>query len=80
MDIEVARHVVRAGFRSARELDSLLSLLKMHCGAEEYAVYAKAIARAVASIHLEVMNKAIAAYPELEGEIEASIARYERYL
>jgi hypothetical protein len=60
VDIDVARHVIRAAFRSAGELDSLLSLLKAHCTADEYTTYAKAIATAIASIHLEVMDKATA--------------------
>lgn len=80
MDINVARHVVRACFRSSQELENLLSLLKGHCSADEYTKYAKAIASAIASIHLEVMNRVIAAYPQLESEIEVSIAKHGRYL
>jgi hypothetical protein len=80
MDIDVARHIVRACFRSARELEGLLSLLKAHCGEEEYATYAKAIATAISSIHLEVMNRVTVAYPQLEKEIEVSITKHERYL
>lgn len=80
MDIDVARHVARACFRSSGELESQLNLLKAHCSAEEYTTYAKAIASAIASIHLEVMNRVTAAHPQLESEIEASIAKHGRYL
>ncbi len=76
MDIELARHVIRVVFRSEHELGDLLEVLKAHCGEEEYKTYAKAIASAVASINLEVMNRVIAAHPELEAEIEASIETY----
>ena len=80
MDIDVARHVVRACFRSGRELESLLDLLKEHADAQEYGTYAKAIATAVASIHVEIVNRVASAHPGLEEEIEAVIEKYGRYL
>ena len=80
MDIDVARHIVRTAFRSGRELESLLSMLKAHCKPDEYNGYAKAIAAAVASIHLEVINRVTADFPALEAEIEAQINKHGRYL
>lgn len=80
MDIDVARHIVRTSFRSARDLESLLGLLKSHCGADEYQTYAKAIATAIASIHTEIVNKVTASYPALEAEIEADVKKHGRYL
>ena len=80
MDIEVARHTVRIAFRSARELESLLSLLKSHCSPDEYQIYAEAIATAIASIHLEVVNRVIASHPGLEAEIDSDINKHGRYL
>jgi hypothetical protein len=80
MDINLARHVVRASFRSGRELEGLLGVLKEHCSASEYKTYATAIATAVASIHLEIVNRITSGHPGLEDEIEATISKYGRYL
>jgi hypothetical protein len=65
MDIDVVQHVVRTAFRSGRELEGLLALLKAHCSPGEYQTFAKAIAAAIASIHIEVVNRVIASYPAL---------------
>ena len=73
-------HVARATFRSSRELGELVPFLKDRLGAEEYTVYAKAIGSAIAAIQLDVMNKLVTHHPGLETEIEASIAKYGRYL
>ena len=80
MNIDLARHVVRAAFRSSRELAELLPFLKDQLGPEEYTVYAKAVGSAVAAIQVDLMNKLVAAHPGLEAEIEASIAKHGRYL
>jgi hypothetical protein len=79
MDIDLARHIVRTAFHSGRELEELLGPLKEQCGEDEYDDYAKAIATAIAAIQLEVMNRALASHPDLEKEIEASIATFGRY-
>ena len=39
-----------------------------------------AIGLAVASIQVDLMNKLVADHPGLEADIEASIAKYGRYL
>lgn len=80
MNIDVARHVIRALFRSGRELEELIPLLKENCEADEYQVYVKAIATAIASIHLEIGNRVTASHPGLEQEIESTIDKYDRYL
>ncbi len=36
MNIDVARHVIRALFRSGRELEELIPLLKANCEPDEY--------------------------------------------
>lgn len=80
MNIDVARHVIRALFRSGRELEDLIPLLKENCETSEYEVYVKAIATALASIHLEIGNRITASHPALEQEIESTIKKYGRYL
>lgn len=80
MDIDIARHVLRAAFRSARELQDLLPLLKATMPAEEYDVLARGIASAIAEIGLEVTNRALAAHPALETEVETEVQRFGKYL
>ena len=75
MDKNVAREVVRAAFRSGSELENLLSLLKEHCSADDYKIYAQQVARAIDGINAALLNKVVAQFPELEAEIEANIAR-----
>lgn len=80
MDVQVGRHIVRACFRSGGELERLLDLLKEQCPPDEYHSFAKAIATAVASIHIEIVNRVTDIHPELEKEMEATISKYGRYL
>jgi hypothetical protein len=80
MEIDLARHVVRTAFRSSRGLGDLLGVLKEHCSEQEYRGYAKAIATAIASIQLEVMNRVTSEHPGLEQEIEAAMKKYDQYL
>jgi len=80
MDIDLARHCVRAAFRASRELESALHALKAGCEPDEYDGYKLGIAGAIYEIGVALTNTAIAAHPELEAEIEAQIQKYGRYL
>ena len=73
MDINVARHVIRVAFRSGRELETLLDLLQEHSDAQEYKTYAKAIATAIASIHLEIVNRVMSSYPSLRKNLKRQL-------
>jgi len=79
MEIEVARDVVRAAFRSSSELQQLLATLKGRCRPEEYQVYARNIAAAIDAIGVSLINKTLAEHPELKSEIETSITKTGRY-
>jgi len=79
MDIDMARDVIRAAFRSSSELLNLLSTLKSRCRPDEYQEYARSIAAAVDAIGSSLTNKALAEHPELKSEIDASIAKTGRY-
>jgi len=57
MHIDLGRHVARTALRSSRELSDLIPFLKARLSEPEFAAYAKAIASAVASIQLEIVNK-----------------------
>jgi hypothetical protein len=80
VNIDLARHIARAAFRSSRELGDLVPFLKDRLSAEEHSVYAKAIGSAVAAIQIDLMNKLVSDHPGLEAEIEASMKKHGRYL
>jgi hypothetical protein len=79
MDIDVARDVVRAAFRSSSTLQDLLGTLKGRCRPEEYQDYTRSIAAAIDAIGVSLINKALAEHPELNSEIETSIAKTGRF-
>jgi hypothetical protein len=79
MDIELARDIIRAAFRSGSELQDLLSVLKKRCSPEEYKVYSRGIATVLDAIGVALINKALAAYPELNAEVDASMTKHGRY-
>ena len=79
MDIELARDMIRAAFRSSSELQSFLRVLKQRCSPEQYKDYSRGIAAAIDAIGVALTNKALAAHPELNAEVEESIARHGQY-
>jgi hypothetical protein len=80
MDIDLARHVVRSGLLAGRDLEGLLAPLKAGCSDAEYREHARAIADAIHHVNAATIGRAIATYPELEAEVEASVAKYGVYL
>ena len=80
MDIELARDVVRAAFRSSSQLQSLLGALKTRCRPDEYQEYARGIATAIDTIGVSLIDKALAEHSELSAEIDTSIAKDGRYV
>jgi hypothetical protein len=80
MDDKLAWHIIRVSFRTARELQDLLSLLKEQCSPEEYRDYVAGIAQAIDAINDALMNKAIASHPQLTNRIEADLAEFGRIL
>lgn len=79
MHIDLARHVLRAAFRSTRALQELLPALKEGCSDEEYRQYALGIARAIDTVGAVLTNRVLAAHPGLAREIEADIASHGRF-
>jgi hypothetical protein len=79
MNVDLARDMIRAAFRSSSELQDFLGVLRQRCGPEEYKDYSRGIAAAIDAIGVALINKALAAHPELNAEVEASIARHGRY-
>lgn len=80
MKIDVARHMIRSGFRSGGELEGLLGVLKAECEPEVYRQHALVIAAAIDAIHQATVSKAIALFPALEAEVDVQIETYGRYL
>jgi hypothetical protein len=79
MQIELARTVARAAFRSSRELGALVPVLKQKLSTDEFNIYSKAIATAIASIQVDIVNKLTIEHSGLEAEIEAAIKRDGHY-
>jgi len=79
VDLQVARIIVSSGFRSSRELNDLLHVLKANCDPAEYESLKRAIATAIAEIANATFKPAFAAYPALEAEVDAQIAKYGRF-
>jgi hypothetical protein len=79
MDVELARDMIRTAFRSGSELQDLLKVLKNRCSAEEYSDYSRGIAAAMDAIGVALINKALAAHPQLSAEVDASLASHGHY-
>jgi hypothetical protein len=80
MNSDLQRHVVRSAFRSGRELQELLLLLKEHASPEEYQSFRLGIANAMAAIASGITDKVISSNPEMKSEIDANIKRYGLFL
>jgi hypothetical protein len=79
MDVDLARDMIRAAFRSSSELQIFLGVLKQRCSPEQYKDYSHGVAAAIDAIGVALINKALAAHPELTPEVEASIAQHGQY-
>ena len=80
MDIDMARHMMRVAFQTARELQDLMGFLKENCSPEEYKDHARAIATAIDTTNVALIHRALAAYPELDSELDAKLAKYQRFI
>ena len=69
--------MIRVSFSVGRGLRDLLLRLKKQCSAEEY----KGPARAIGGIHgvnTALIDRALAAHPELKDRIEVELAEFGR--
>jgi hypothetical protein len=78
MNEKLSWQIVRVAFRSSRELQDLLALLKDRASTEEYQVFAPGIARAVDAINDALLNPVTAAHPEFVARIEAELDAHGR--
>ena len=79
MNVDLARDMIKTAFRSSSELQSFLGVLRQRCSPEGYKDYSRGIATAIDAIGVALINKALAAHPELNAEVEASIASRGQY-
>jgi hypothetical protein len=79
MNNQLAWDLIRVSFRVAGELQELLlPRLKEQYSAEEYKGHARAIAGAIHGVNTALIDRALAAYPELRDRIEAELAEFGR--
>jgi hypothetical protein len=78
MDSDLAWHLIGVSFRVAGELQELLPRLKEQCSAEEYKGHARAIAGAIHGVNTALIDRALAAHPELKDRIEVELAEFGR--
>jgi len=76
MDTNLAWEMIRVSFSVGRELRDLLLRLKEQCSAEEYKGHARAIAGAIDGVNTALIDRALAAQPELEDRIGAELAEF----
>ena len=79
MDRSLARILVSVGFRSSRELNDLLHLLKAQCGDDEYQRLKAPIASAIAEVTAATFEPAFAAHPDLRREVDDQINKCGRF-
>lgn len=79
MNIQLARDVIRAAFRSTSELGNLLPTLKEQCSPDEYKAYALGIAAAIDAIMTNTISRAVQTHPDLAKEVDEQIAKHGRY-
>jgi hypothetical protein len=75
MDLDLARNIIRTAYRSGGELETLIGLLKTRCSAEDYQFYARQVAMAVDGIHVALVDKVLARFPEMEAEMQENLKR-----
>ena len=79
MDIDLARAMIRTAFESGRVLQAILPTLDQGLPPEEYRACAHDLAAAIDQANTALINRALAAHPQLETEIETAIRRSGRY-
>ena len=80
MERDLAKHVVAVGFHSLSLLESLVPILKQHCGQDEYAKYLKAIGAVSAEVTTEIFNQVFQEHPDLEAEVEQKIKKFGQFI
>lgn len=72
--------MIRTAYKCGADLQTLMRALKADCPAGEYDGHARAIAASIASLNLNVVERALEAHPELRQRIELDIATHGRLM
>lgn len=75
-----AWQMIRTAYKCAADLQTLMRNLKADCPAGEYEAHARAIAASIASLNINVVERALQAHPELRKRIESDIAAHGRLM
>ena len=78
MDKATAWNAIKVAFRCGAELQALLPVLKDNCTASEYKDFAIGIVRALDTVNVELIDRALTAHPELRNKIEVDLAKLGR--
>jgi hypothetical protein len=78
MDQNTAWQVIRAAYKCSADLQDVLKMLKERCAADEYRQFALGIAAAIDTVNVQLVEKALAARPELRQKIEADLEKFGR--
>ena len=74
----LAWQMILAAYKCAADLQGLMRMLKERCPPGEYEGHARAIATSIASLNLNLVERALKAYPDLQKRIESDIADHGR--
>ncbi len=78
MDKATAWIIIQTAFRCGSDLQGLLRLLKDRCGPDEYKQFATGIATAIDAVNVQLIDRALAAHPDLKEKIESDLAHTGR--
>lgn len=73
-----AWQMIRTAYKCGADLQTLMRMLKERCPPGEYDGHARAIATSISSLNLNLVGRALKAYPNLQNRIESDIETYGR--
>ena len=80
MNEDIARYVASRALKTTTELTDLIPFLKEYCDANEYLIYARAIASVGADINSKLLELIFSANPNIQKEFEEKIEKYGRVI
>ena len=80
MQQDTAWHVIRAAYRCSADLQTLLQVIKESSSADDYKPFAIGIATVIDTLNVQLVDRALAARPELAKKIESDLAKFGRLM
>ena len=74
----LAWHMIRTAYKCGADLQALMRALKAGCPPGEYEGHARVIAVSIASLNLNLVERALESHPDLRKRIESDIAAFGR--